>query len=212
MGLFASPCTSTGTTTHSHRQRRRFAALALAALLTMSALALVGCASNHPITKSGEQCASCHSDGRAAVEGTGSASATETGLTFAVESGADEVNENRFYPDSARELSDNSGNPQRQTQGRLKTLSSRKGTDTPHLSGMIIIDIQIQSGSGLEIFFFLPDKQLISAGGHMLQPPVCLLCDHAEVSGLHVALKGYFRLSLQISAGCVGKIGFLTVE
>ena len=91
MGLFASPCTSTGTTTHSHRQRRRFAALALAALLTMSALALVGCASNHPITKSGEQCASCHSDGRAAVEGTGSASATETGLTFAVESGADEV-------------------------------------------------------------------------------------------------------------------------
>ncbi len=55
------------------------------------ALALVGCASSHPITKSGEQCASCHSDGRAAVEGTGSASATETGLTFAVESGADEV-------------------------------------------------------------------------------------------------------------------------
>ena len=91
MGLFASPCTSTGTTTHSHRQRRRFAALALAALLTTSALALVGCASSHPITKSGEQCASCHSDGRAAVEGTGSASATETGLTFAVESGADEV-------------------------------------------------------------------------------------------------------------------------
>ena len=65
MGLFASPCTSTGTTTHSHRQRRRFAALALAALLTTSALALAGCASNHPITKSGEQCASCHSDGRA---------------------------------------------------------------------------------------------------------------------------------------------------
>lgn len=91
MGLFASPCTNTGTTTHSHRQRRRFAALALAALLTTSALALAGCASNHPITKSGEQCASCHSDGRAAVEGTGSASATETGLTFAVESGADEV-------------------------------------------------------------------------------------------------------------------------
>ena len=91
MGLFASPCTSTGTTTHSHRQRRRFAALALAALLTTSALALVGCASSHPITKSGEQCASCHSDGRTAVEGTGSASATETGLTFAVESGADEV-------------------------------------------------------------------------------------------------------------------------
>ena len=39
MGLFASPCTSTGTTTHSHRQRRRFATLALAALLTTSALA-----------------------------------------------------------------------------------------------------------------------------------------------------------------------------
>lgn len=53
--------------------------------------ALAGCASSHPITKSGEQCASCHSDGRAAVEGTGSASATETGLTFAVESGAGEV-------------------------------------------------------------------------------------------------------------------------
>lgn len=65
--------------------------LALIGCLTFGAFALVGCASNHPMTKSGEQCSSCHSDGRAAVEGTGSANATETGLTFAVESGAEEV-------------------------------------------------------------------------------------------------------------------------
>lgn len=65
--------------------------LALIICLATGALALVGCASSHPITKSGEQCSSCHSDGRAAVKGTGSASATETGLTFSVESGVDEV-------------------------------------------------------------------------------------------------------------------------
>lgn len=65
--------------------------LALIGCLSFGALALAGCASSHPVTKSGEQCSSCHSDGRAAVEGTGSASATETGLTFAVESGAEEV-------------------------------------------------------------------------------------------------------------------------
>ncbi|GJC75015.1 hypothetical protein [Adlercreutzia equolifaciens] len=89
MGLFILPRTNAAA--HRHPQRTCLAALALACLLTASAGTLAGCASSHPITKSGEQCASCHSDGRAAVEGTGSASATETGLTFAVESGAEEV-------------------------------------------------------------------------------------------------------------------------
>lgn len=85
MGLFILPRTNAAA--HRHPQRTCLAALALACLLTASAGTLAGCASSHPITKSGEQCASCHSDGRAAVEGTGSTSATETGLTFAVESG-----------------------------------------------------------------------------------------------------------------------------
>lgn len=89
MGLFILPRTNAAA--HRHPQRTCLAALALACLLTANAGALAGCASSHPITKSGEQCASCHSDGRAAVEGTGSASVTETGLTFAVESGADEI-------------------------------------------------------------------------------------------------------------------------
>ena len=89
MGLFILPRTNAAA--HRHLKRTCLAALALACLLTANAGALAGCASSHPITKSGEQCASCHSDGRAAVEGTGSASATETGLTFAVESGAGEV-------------------------------------------------------------------------------------------------------------------------
>ena len=89
MGLFILPRTNAAA--HRHPQRTCLTALALACLLTASAGTLAGCASSHPITKSGEQCASCHSDGRAAVEGTGSASATETGLTFAVESGAKEV-------------------------------------------------------------------------------------------------------------------------
>lgn len=89
MGLFILPRTNAAA--HRHPQRTRLAALALACLLTANAGTLAGCASSHPITKSGEQCASCHSDGRAAVECTGSASATETGLTFAVESGAGEV-------------------------------------------------------------------------------------------------------------------------
>ena len=89
MGLFILPRTNAAA--HRHPQRTCLAALALACLLTANAGALAGCASRHPITKSGEQCASCHSDGRAAVEGTGSASATETGLTFAVESDAEEV-------------------------------------------------------------------------------------------------------------------------
>ena len=89
MGLFILPRTNAAA--HRHPQRTCLAALALACLLTANAGTLAGCASSHPITKSGEQCASCHSDGRAAGEGTGAASATETGLTFAAESGAGEV-------------------------------------------------------------------------------------------------------------------------
>ena len=89
MGLFILPRTNAAAPRHP--PSTCLAALALASLLTANAGTLAGCASSHPITKSGEQCASCHSDGRAAVEGTGSASATETGLTFAVESGAGEV-------------------------------------------------------------------------------------------------------------------------
>ncbi|EOS50788.1 hypothetical protein [Adlercreutzia caecimuris] len=67
----------------------------LALCLAVSLAALAGCSSNHPITKAGEACASCHSDGRAAVEGeavdAALADATETGLTFTVGSGADKV-------------------------------------------------------------------------------------------------------------------------
>lgn len=87
------PADKEAPTTARLRPRRhdRWLRVALACLLAASVGTLAGCASGHPVTKSGEQCSSCHSDGRAAVEGTGSASATETGLTFAVESGADEV-------------------------------------------------------------------------------------------------------------------------
>lgn len=67
----------------------------LALCVAVSLIALAGCSSNHPITKAGEACASCHSDGRAAAEGEAAgaalADAAETGLTFAVESGADKV-------------------------------------------------------------------------------------------------------------------------
>ena len=89
MGLFILPRTNAAA--HRHPQRTCLAALALACRRPAHARTLAGCASSHPLTTAGEQCASCHSDGRAAVEGTGSASATETGLTFAVESGAGEV-------------------------------------------------------------------------------------------------------------------------
>ena len=65
--------------------------MALIACLATGAFALAGCSSSHPITKSGEQCSSCHSDGRTAVDGIGKASATETGLTFVVESSSDTV-------------------------------------------------------------------------------------------------------------------------
>lgn len=67
----------------------------LALCVAVSLIALAGCSSNHPITKAGEACASCHSDGRAAAEGEAAgvplADAAETGLTFTVESGADKV-------------------------------------------------------------------------------------------------------------------------
>ena len=89
MGLFILPRTNAAA--HRHPQRTCLAALALACLLTANAGTLAGCASSHPITKSGEQCASCHSDGRVALERTGSVSATATGLTFAADSGAGEV-------------------------------------------------------------------------------------------------------------------------
>ena len=87
------PAEKKAPTTARLRPRRhdRWLRVALAGCLGLGVLGLAGCASGHPVTKSGEQCSSCHSDGRAAVEGMGSASATETGLTFAVESGADEV-------------------------------------------------------------------------------------------------------------------------
>ncbi|MEC4271851.1 hypothetical protein VJ923_01590 [Adlercreutzia sp. R25] len=88
MARTASPTT----VSPSAALRRKIALLRLmlAGCLGLGLFTLGGCASNHPITKSGEQCASCHSDGRIAAEGAGSASAIETGLTFAVE-GGDEV-------------------------------------------------------------------------------------------------------------------------
>lgn len=69
----------------------RASRLALAALLASTVIGLAGCASSHPITKSGEACASCHSDGRAAAGSPDTTSATETGLTFSIDSSADEV-------------------------------------------------------------------------------------------------------------------------
>ncbi len=88
MARAAFPTTVTAPATS--RRKSALLRLALAGCLSMGLLALAGCASNHPVTKSGEQCASCHSDGRVAAEGAGSASAIETGLTFTVE-GADEA-------------------------------------------------------------------------------------------------------------------------
>ena len=41
--------------------------LALAALLAGAVIGLAGCASNHPMIKSGQACISCHGDDRAAV-------------------------------------------------------------------------------------------------------------------------------------------------
>lgn len=70
---------------------QRKAQLALAAALALCMLALAGCASSHPVTRTGETCASCHSDGRAAAATPNLSTATETGLTFAIESSADEV-------------------------------------------------------------------------------------------------------------------------
>lgn len=70
---------------------RRIGRIALAATLALGALGLAGCASSHPVTKAGEACVSCHSDGRAAAASPDLSAATETGLTFAIESGADEV-------------------------------------------------------------------------------------------------------------------------
>lgn len=67
------------------------ARLALAAALALGTLGLAGCGTSHPITKSGEACASCHSDGRAPSTSPDLSAATETGLTFAIESSADEV-------------------------------------------------------------------------------------------------------------------------
>lgn len=69
----------------------RAARLALAALLASTVVGLAGCTSNHPMTKSGEACASCHSDGRTAAADPDLSNTTETGLAFAVESGAEEV-------------------------------------------------------------------------------------------------------------------------
>lgn len=74
------------------RIQRRVALTVLAACMALGAAGLAGCASNHPITKTGEACASCHSDGREAAAdavSSAAASATETGLTFAVEGGGE---------------------------------------------------------------------------------------------------------------------------
>ena len=70
---------------------RRIGRIALAATLALGALGLAGCGTSHPVTRAGEACASCHSDGRAAAVTPDASSATETGLTFAIDSSADEV-------------------------------------------------------------------------------------------------------------------------
>ena len=70
---------------------RRIGRIALAATRARGALGLAGGGTSHPVTKAGEACASCHSDGRAAAVTPDASSATETGLTFAIDSSADEV-------------------------------------------------------------------------------------------------------------------------
>ncbi|MDE8702175.1 hypothetical protein PZH32_04265 [Adlercreutzia equolifaciens] len=65
--------------------------LALVALLAGAVIGLAGCASSHPMIKSGQACISCHGDDRAAVDSPDLSKATETGLTFAIDSSADEV-------------------------------------------------------------------------------------------------------------------------
>lgn len=62
----------------------------LALCVVVSLIALAGCSSNHPVTKTGEACASCHSDGRVAAADPDVSAATETGLTFAIDSNADD--------------------------------------------------------------------------------------------------------------------------
>ena len=57
----------------------------------LMALGLAGCGTSHPVTKAGEACASCHSDGRAAAASPNLSAAAVTGLTFAIDSSADEV-------------------------------------------------------------------------------------------------------------------------
>ncbi|MCI9261915.1 hypothetical protein [uncultured Adlercreutzia sp.] len=65
--------------------------VALAALLAGAVIGLAGCASTHPMIKSGQACSSCHGDDHAAVDSPDLSKATETGLTFAIDSSADEV-------------------------------------------------------------------------------------------------------------------------
>ncbi len=60
-----------------------------AACALFAALMLGGCGGGHPIVRT-DDCASCHSDGRAAA-GAVPDSAVQTGLSFSVESSADEV-------------------------------------------------------------------------------------------------------------------------
>ena len=70
---------------------RRIGRIALAATLALGALGLAGCGTSHPVTKAGEACASCHSDGRAAAASPDLSAAVATGPTFAIDSSADEV-------------------------------------------------------------------------------------------------------------------------
>ena len=70
---------------------RRIGRIALAATLALGTLGLAGCGTSHPVTKAGEACASCHSDGRAAAASPNLTAAAVTGLTFAIDSSADEV-------------------------------------------------------------------------------------------------------------------------
>ena len=70
---------------------RRIGRIALAATLALGTLGLAGCGTSHPVTKAGEACASCHSDGRAAAASPNLSAAAVTGLTFAIDSSADEV-------------------------------------------------------------------------------------------------------------------------
>lgn len=89
MGLFILPRTNAAA--HRHPQRTCLAALALACLLTANAGTLAGCASSHPSRSPASSALPATAMAAPPWRAPARPVPTETGLTFAVESGAGEV-------------------------------------------------------------------------------------------------------------------------